>query len=84
MKQEVKQIFEMVRAGRLTDDQAARLMTEIQSKETRSEKNDGSLGSMLRNIGADVGALSSSVGGLYASSLKENDFSMSRVQAPAG
>ena len=44
MKQEVKQIFEMVIAGRLTDDQAARLMTEIQSKETRSEKNDGSLG----------------------------------------
>lgn len=84
MKQEVKQIFEMVRAGRLTDEQAARLMTEIQSKETRFADKDGFPGSMLRNIRADVGALSSSVDGLYASSLKENDFSMSRVQAPVG
>ncbi len=104
MKEEIRRILEMVKAGTLTDEQATALLAELSSPPRRDDaerssrrtarRSDGviePLFSLLRNtVSGAMDAMSSglgatsSLGGVFASDLKDNAVHMSRCDSPNG
>ncbi|MCW7480577.1 pentapeptide repeat-containing protein [Leptospira kanakyensis] len=83
MKEEIQKILQMVKENKISEAQGAELISEL-SQVSQETDEDKTKPWSFRSIGEQFIKFSNDVEGLYASDLKDNNMSMSRVQIPKG